>query len=225
MDVMEKMASPASAVPPVLPAIPAAKPSWFLDWTGETVALIASGSSAAKAGVEQLQGRVRTMVVNTSWQLAPWADVLYGCDLKWWEKYNGVPEFKGLKLVQEREARTFFPELHLVKVDRLVDQLLLDRPGYVGSGGNGGFQVLNLAVQFGAKKILLIGYDMKGDHWHARHPFPLSNPHPQDNFPRWRRAIDGAALVMWRMGITIINCSMISALQAYPKKTIQEALR
>jgi hypothetical protein len=54
---------------------------------------------------------------------------------------------------------------------------------------------------------------------------PLSNPHPQDNLPRWRRAIDGIAARLEEMGVTVINCSLVSLLKAYPKMSIEEALR
>jgi hypothetical protein len=104
---------------------------------------------------------------------------------------------------------------------------MMEPLGYVGAGGNSGFQCLNLAAQFGAKRILLVGYDMRvdlGEHWHPRHYPPLSNPHPNDNLPRWRAAIDGAAEFFAQAGIEIVNCSPVSLLKAYPKMTIGEAL-
>ena len=63
-----------------------------------------------------------------------------------------------------------------------------------------------------------------GEHWHKRHPTPLSNPHPNDNLPRWRSAIDGAAKVLQALGVEVINCSPVSLLQSYPKMTVQEAM-
>src|SRR5262245_16545450 len=99
--------------------------------------------------------------------------------------------------------------------------------GYVGAGGNSGSQCLNLAVQFRPKLILLVGFDMRidlGEHWHPRHYPPLSNPHPNDNLPRWRKAIDGVAADLSALGVRVINCSPVSALKAYPKMSIEEAL-
>jgi hypothetical protein len=203
-------------------------PEWFPDWQGETVAIVASGPSAKKAGVELLQGKVRVIAINESWRLVPWADALYGCDSNWWRLHDGVKFFQGLKISAQEESRKLYQEIKIVTITHVrSDELSLDRPGYIGAGGNSGFQSLNLAAQFGASRILLVGYDMRvdlGEHWHARHPMPLSNPHPNDNLPRWRRAIDGVATRLEEVGISVVNCSPVSLLKAYPKMTIKEAL-
>lgn len=168
---------------------------------------------------------VRVIVINTSYKLAPWADVLYACDAKWWRIHRGVPEFKGMKVTQDKNACTEFNGLHLVKVEKFVDELLLNPYGTLGAGGNSGFQAINLAVQFGISRILLIGYDMNdGNHWHKRHPAPLSNPHPISNLPRWRRAIDGMAPKLAELGIEVVNCNHGSALRAYRRMTLPEAI-
>ena len=110
------------------------------------------------------------------------------------------------------------------------DKLELEKPGNLGAGGNSGFQAINLAIQFGATRIMLIGVDCgtQGDisrspHWHGRHPSPLSNP-LQSNFNRWKKAIDGIAGQVKNIGVDMVNCSPVSTLTAYPKMTIDEAL-
>jgi hypothetical protein len=207
------------------------KPDWYPDWEGETCALIASGPSAKRADIGALSGRCKAIAINESYNLCPWADVLYACDANWWKYRLGVPGFKGLKISQDYLAYDLFrlySDIKKITVDRNGNKLLLNLFGVVGSGGNSGFQALNLAVQFGAKRIILVGYDMrvdKGEHWHPRHPMPMSNPHPRDNLPRWRTAIDGAAGTLIALGIKVINCSDVSLLQAYPKMSIEEAIR
>ena len=202
-------------------------PEWWPQWTGETVALVASGPTAKKSNLAVLRDRARIIAINESYQLCPWADVLYACDGEWWKLKNGVPEFHGLKISQDAEACKRFPDVSKIEVDKYSNEIKLHERGHIGAGGNGGFQALNLAVQFGAMEILLIGYDMRvdlGEHWHKRHYPPLSNPHPHDNMPRWRKALDGAAKVMNSLGVQVVNCSAVSLLQAYPKMTIEEAL-
>jgi len=201
---------------------------WFPKWHGETVAIIGSGPSAKKAGVELLQRRAKVIAINESWQLAPWADVLYGCDGKWWNWRSGVPAFKGLKVSSDPIACDLYKDIKRICIPNVrSNDLVMEPLGYVGAGGNSGFQGLNLAVQFGGKRILLVGYDMRvdlGEHWHPRHYPPLSNPHPVDNLPRWRSALDKAYGFLSALGIEVINCSNVSALKAYPKMTIEEAL-
>lgn len=217
---MVKTALPANVVPPVRPA----KPEWFPDWS--CCAIIASGPSAGKAPVALLQGRMPVIAINTSYQLALWADMLYGCDLKWWKAVKGAPDFHGVKVCADKQAIHF--GCQIVKVEAHSNQLKLDVPGELGASGNSGFQALNLAVQFGCRKILLIGFDMTiehGEHWHKRHPHPLSNPHPADNIPRWRRGLDAAGPPLRRMGIEVINASQVSALTSYQKMSVEECLK
>jgi hypothetical protein len=217
---------------PVLPAATACttgkRPDWFPDWRGETVAIIASGPSAKKAGIDLLQGRARVLAINESWQLAPWADALYGCDGRWWRWRGGVPKFKGLKIGYDFDSNEF-AEIHRIVIpDRKCDTILLEPLGHIGAGGNSGFQALNLVAQFGARRILLVGYDMRvdlGAHWHPPHYPPLSNPHPNDNLPRWRKAIDGAQKCFSALGIEVINCSAVSLLREYRKATIAEVMQ
>lgn len=102
---------------------------------------------------------------------------------------------------------------------RKADILLTETPGTIGDGGNSGFQALNIAVQFGAKRIVLVGFDMRldrGIHWHGRHPKGLNNP--QDlNIVRWRKAINGAAVELAELGVEVLNASPVSTLTAFPK--------
>jgi hypothetical protein len=222
------MASAAPKASPEFRIGSTAKPDWFPDWRGQACAIIASGPSAKAAPIDLLRAKARIIAINESWQLCKWADVLYGCDAAWWRMRQGVEAFGGLKISQDREACDQFKDIRKVTVMSRSNDLLVDTPGTIGSGGNGGFQGINLAVQFGAARLLLIGFDMRvdlGEHWHPRHYPPLSNPHPNDNLPRWRAAIDGAATVLRSLGVTVINCSTVSLLKAYPKMTVQEAMR
>jgi hypothetical protein len=205
------------------------KPDWWPRWESETIAIVASGPTAKTAGVEQLQGKVRVIAINESWELCPWADVLYGCDGRWWNWRGGVPKFHGLKIWADPAGYDhLYKDIKKVTIANVkCNDILFDEPGLIGAGGNSGFQALNLAVQFGAKRILLIGYDMRidfGEHWHVRHYPPLSNPHVNDNLPRWREALDGTADCLAKLGIQVINCSPVSLLKAYPKMSISEAL-
>lgn len=202
-------------------------PDWFPDWSTEKCIIVAGGPSASSAAVEEAKALAKVIAINTSWKLAPWADVLYGCDHAWWAKANGAPEFLGLKVTQDPRA-SFKKEwgIHLVRTDRSAKGLVLKPHGRIGWGGHGGFHCINLAIQFGAKTIALVGYDMRVDHgihWHGRHPQGLNNP-MADTMARWRQHLDALAPKFEDIGVKIINCSEISALQAYPKMTLAEAL-
>lgn len=169
---------------------------------------------------------MRVLAVNEGYRLAA-ADVVYSCDGAWWKARQGLAEFKGRRLTHDATACVAFPGIDQVAIARGRDEILTDAPGVIGDGGNSGFQAINLAVQFGAAKIILIGFDMRIDrglHWHGKHGRGLNNPSDL-NVAKWRRVIDGAAPRLASLGVAVINCSAVSALEAFPKLNLLEALQ
>lgn len=166
------------------------------------------------------------IAVNTSWRLVPWADVLHAGDFNWWRKYEGCPEFRGLRTTIERRAAETFEGVRLVKCRKPDDRLFLEPAGTIGwGGGNSGFQSLNIAVQAGCSKIILVGVDMRtdrGSHWHGPHPKGMKNPNEMA-VGRWRRAMDAAARSV-PGDVQVINCSPVSTLRNYPKMSLSAAL-
>lgn len=204
---------------------PPAPPDWYPDWSGEICAIVASGPSAKGADLSIVRGRAKVIAINTSWKLAPWADVLYACDARWWTAHGGVPGFSGLKISQDPRVLTMNMGIELVRTQRRMDKLILNNPGVIGWGGNSGFHCLNLAIVWGCKKIILIGYDMTLDHglhWHGPHE-GMGNP-TNGTVKRWIRALDGVAGECARLGVEVINTSPISMLVNYRKVPLDQAL-
>jgi len=201
------------------------KGDWVPDWSDKPIAIIASGPSASEARLGLLAQRARVIAVNDSWKLYPGSDALFACDYEWWKANKGVPEFQGLKISSDNRALSRWPEIKYAK-RVLVDILLVGQKGKIGWGGNSGFQAINLAVHMGAKKIILIGFDMRLDlglYWHGRHEGRLTNP-KTSYVDRWRRAIDGVYAQLCDLGISAYNCSPVSHLAAYPKMSLEDAL-
>jgi hypothetical protein len=204
-----------------------AKFDWWQDWRGECVAIIASGPTAKRVGVEQLQDRIHVIAINENFRLAPFADVLYSCDAEWWKHCGPDKKFKGLRLGFEYYEGGVKAIKILKDGPEYVHELLFDEPGVVGSGSNSGFQTINLAAQFGATAIALIGFDMRldqGIHWHGFHRSPLRNP-DEERCRKWTKYIDGSAGKLSFNGIDVVNCSEVSKLQNYPKMSIEQMLK
>ena len=201
-------------------------PSWYPNWPGETIVLVAGGPSAKDVNLEAGRGRARFIASNNSYKLCPWADALYACDETWWTEYGAHAEFEGLKVSQDQRAKAKYPVIKKVVAVRGVETLITDQPGLIGWGGNSGFHALNLAVQWGAGKVILVGYDMtlkNGLHWHGEHVGKCSNPNDK-NVVRWRRVVDDAAATLTKLQIKAFNCSPLSALTEYPKCSFEAAL-
>lgn len=198
-----------------------------IDWRGECVAIVASGPSAKKVDLSLTKDRIHVIAINESWQLCPWADILYGCDATWWRLRKGVKEFEGLKISQDAVACVEYPEIQRIRiVDTTSNELCFER-GVVGSGGNSGFQAFNLAIQFGVTGVILVGFDMRldhGEHWHGRHPQPLSNP-DIFNIQRWSLAFAKTIPVLKRLDVQVFNCSPSSSLKCFPKLSLDDAMK
>lgn len=61
-----------------------------------------------------------------------------------------------------------------------------------------------------------------GAHWHGKH-HGMSNPN-SINTARWRVKLDAQAPRLRSLGVTVLNASPNSALTAFPKMTLAEAL-
>lgn len=221
------------------------RPEWFPNWVGECAAVVAGGPSVTREHVGALKDRIHVVAINTSYELCPWADALYACDHNWWNlmahkvSKKQAPEFKGLKVTQDKEACKSFPELKKLELRRLAkgnidpicNELLMERYGEIGGGGNSGFQVVNWLVQVGISAIALIGFDFKDFdgkiHWHGRHPdsgpFVLPNP-SASNFTKWTNTMTAAAPRLHAFGVDVVNCSERSALECFPKMSVEKAL-
>jgi hypothetical protein len=198
---------------------------WFPDWSGDDVAIIASGPSTKTAGIEQLRGKCRIIAIKENIDLCwKWCDLCYGCDASWWRNRNWLKDFPRLKVSFEAKHEG----IHRIDIDRHVDRILTETPGRLGSGGNSGFQAVNLAVQFGARRIMLVGFDMtdrSGLHWYGRNRGQNRSNPTEDNFRRWRAAFHATAPWFRDNGIEVVNASEHSAVTCFPRTTVEKALQ
>ncbi len=199
-------------------------------WKGETVAILASGPSLTREMADLLRGKVRVIAVNNQGipthynnvlepALAPWADVLYAADAKWWNCYKDrALAFQGLKVT----LKSAVPFKEVLSLNQSPQRVFDERPTHIASGGNSGYQALHLAVHFGAKQIWLCGFDMvssdKRRHNHDNHP-PRLNSRP--NFSSWLFAFNRLAPLLAAKGIKVWNCSPKSALKMFPKADLR----
>lgn len=184
----------------------------------KTTIILATGPSLTLQQVERVhqahqQKRVRVLVVNDAFRLAPWADLLYAADAAWWHvNAQEALAFAGLKMTCDQ--MTPFRQVKRIK------QTGLDgydpTPGCVRTGGNGGYQALHVTISEGAERVLLLGYDMKGTHYFGRHGPALRNTDP-DTFKRWVARFPALS----GRGAEIINCTPGSALTCFPTSQLE----
>lgn len=204
---------------------------WFPNWWGQPCAIVASGPSVSRAQVELLRGRLKVLAIKeNACELCPWADVAYGCDLAWWKHRRGLAGFNGIKIGWDKRIASYYPDVKIVEIrewkpKHYVDELLFDRIGEIGCGGNSGFQALNLVMQFRAPRVLLLGFDLQGSHWYGRNEWRGGSNPVHYNFQRWKVSFENAAPVCWKRGVDVVNASAFSQLQGFRKRTVEQALQ
>lgn len=106
------------------------------------------------------------------------------------------------------------------------DAIIMDDSQQIGWGKNSGFQAINLAARFGAKDIVLVGFDFcleRGVHWHGSHRPPLTNP-KFGTVDEWRAILDDQAQTFRDLGIKVWNASPHSRLTQYERIDLAESV-
>ena len=190
---------------------------------GGTVVCIGTGPSLTRDDVDYVRGKATVIAINDAYKLAPWADVLYGCDSRWWlwNSKRGALAFAGLKFALDPAARRY-PGVQVLR--KTGETGIETNPSGLRAGRNSGYQAINLAVHLGATRILLLGYDMRGDPQHGDHFF---GAHPDGSKPpfaiclkRFETLVDPLA----KLGVEIVNCTPTTKLVCFPRMALREAL-
>lgn len=194
----------------------------LLNWAGQTAVILASGPSLRSFDGRLPEG-VRTITTNSTIFNYPKADVAFGADFYWW-KLNQAAVRKASRAQCWTVDRTAAERYGLSFVRGAETGGLHETR--VNVNGNSGAACINLAALFGAKRILLLGMDMKhgpkGErHWHPEHPKPCGQ---QSCFDDWLYKFDALARGCERKGIEVVNCTPGSALRAFPMMSLEEAL-
>lgn len=193
-------------------------------WPGGTVACIATGPSLTAEDVEYVRGKVDGVIaVNNAIDLAPWADILYACDGKWWGWRKGMPSFQGTKYAMKDDARRWHE--HDVQMIRKGPKHGVDpRPDTLAHGCNSGYQAIGLAAKLGAARIVLLGYDMRvgpqgQHHFHGKHPDGTKPP-----FKMCLDAFGTLVKPLSDLGVEVVNCSPNTALKCFSRAPLAVAV-
>lgn len=207
---------------------------------------IGGGPSVSAEAIDVIrESGSRVIAVNDAYLIAPFADICYFADFDWWkwhteglkkswpwvsftaaEVRNRFASFSGQKVtidgtgMRVSDANVFM--LH--NDDENGHEGLSERPNGVKTGSNGGYQAVNIATLAGAKRILLLGYDMrfsgKRSHSHNGHPAKT----PEASYARYARRFSSMLPQLGKLGVSVINCTPGSLIQCFPFSTIEKEL-
>lgn len=198
--------------------------------TTGTVVCLASGPSLTTEDCEYARGKATVIAINDAVRLAPWADVLYSSDRSWWKRQKLATDFAGVRMkVATAEwkptDKRSYPHNDggiLILKNTGVTGVDFQAPGIRNLQNSGG-AAINVAVHLGAKRILLLGYDM-GMHKHRAHFYEPPYAPRRSPYIRYRRLMATMVEPLEKAGITVLNCSRHTDLEAFPRAVLREVL-
>lgn len=214
---------------------------------GGTVACLAPGPSLTAEDVHAVRGRAVVVAVNDAVRLAPWADVLVSVDQLWWDRnYRKMREFPGLKVRTHATNQTVTrgrvgPQYCQGCQRRLtsakpcwchgivtlfndgVEGVCFD-PTAIRTTHNSGGAAINVAVHLGARRIILLGYDMGPDDRGRRYFHDTEATQLRSPYLTFRKRIATMVEPLRAAGIEVLNCSRQSRLECFPRVPLETAL-
>ncbi len=155
--------------------------------------------------------------------------MLYFADGRWWQWHKDRPAFQAFAGVKASIFSTGSEiddaAVYMLRNANERDQDpggVSDDPGALKTGYNSGYQAINLALLAGARRLVLLGYDMKAEssrrsHWFGDHPAVTDPLVFKSMVPHFRRL----AVILAGRGIEVINCSAATALDCFRRATIE----
>lgn len=179
----------------------------------KVVVCIASGPSLTESDCNLVRlSNCPVVVVNSSYKLAPFADVLFGYDSAWWKQniddVNKV--FKGRKLSISNAVRCLGVET-------------THEASWFQNFQHSGACAIGLAISCGASKVIMLGYDNKitdKTHWHGDH-IGLSNC---ASIKQWGLHLANVKKYAEKNGCEIINCTRDTAIEIFDKANLEDTL-
>lgn len=161
------------------------------------------------------EGR-QVFVVNNTWQMAPWADLLFVGDGKWLEFYGADVTFPGRRVTASTAG-------HARKWEVIP-------PGFQWFE-NSGVGAIAWAIREGARRVFLLGYDCQRQgeksHWHGSHVGKLKDGRvlkDATNIREWPTAFAQVATLAKSHGVEVFNCTRATALKCFPRVSLESVV-
>lgn len=171
--------------------------------------------------------------INVSFLIGDWIDMIFFGDNGFFLGQQGnLARFPGIK-VSSHPCTVDLPWVKYLAKDRNHTKGISTNPKTISWNGNSGAAAISLAYHAGAKRIILLGFDMKLDnenkqHWHdAYHRLEalkaneINKPLP---FERHLLGFSEIAKDAKRLGVKIINASPDSAITVFDKVQLKDLI-
>lgn len=203
-------------------------------WKGATAIIIGGGPSLSLKQIRAIAiakhrpaSPFRVIAVNDAIFPAWYADWLHACDTTWWFQHiQSVHTFPGIRTTLAEDV----PEPWVTGyLENSGENGFDPDPSCCRTGANSVYQAMCIAIHTGAKKIVLVGVDMKnsatGDqHWFGDHPMKFGNvkaDYAATMIPHFKTILPA----LEARGVEVVNASPGSALTLFPTVDLDTVLR
>lgn len=205
--------TPADTIPPM--------------FKGEKAFVMATGPSLDDDVIDHIYGLHgwRYIGISDCYRICPFLDFFYACDDRWWNiHYSSVMYWAGCEngyWCTEQQTQKKYTDLYRIS-GRSGDGWSTD-PALIHYGSNSGYQITNCALHLGVTTMILLGFNMQmvanKKHFFGDHPQGLAQNSSYQSFASAFNMIKPA-----QYGVDVINATPQSALTAFPKMSLDEAI-
>lgn len=182
-------------------------------WAGRKVAVLASGPSLTTKDCDLVRDAgLITIAVNSAWMAAPFCDVIYAGDARYWKAYHEDIDAAGIK------AKRYSKSLNAERAYKANVARSLLKGDY-----NSGQMAIEFALRNSPELIVLLGFDASvkdGTHFHGPH-----DKTPDPNPARCKRWIPQFERIAEHYDTSIIvNCSRYTELKMFKCENLEDVI-
>lgn len=191
----------------------------------ETVFIIGGGPSIRYVNFDLLRGKPK-VAANAAFQL-PNVSVCFFGDIKFWNWFeNELLAWRGLIVTN----LISFNKSSKVKVMKRVAKGISPKSNTIAWNTNSGAASINLAYHLGARKVALVGFDMKRvngeNNYHSQY-IEKGHNHRQDPAKVYERMLGYwryIAIAADKLNLEIVNTTEDSAIKEFPYVKLEKLL-
>lgn len=185
-------------------------------WEGCRAFLLGGGRSLSSFHLDSLPAKGKVVAINRSFQLAPFADLFYWADSRFYRWFKSeIDDFVGEKVTGSHDG-DYPADVRRVRWDR-TSPFSAD-PDQV-AGQCSGAHALNLVALLGCTEIWLLGYDFDAGWWHDGYPM---DSRPEFREKKFVPAIEAMGPHLAASGIAVFNANPASKLTRFPFRSLAE---
>jgi len=200
-------------------------------WPHSTVFILGGGPSINQVDLNLIHNK-NVIGVNNSYghpigkgKYIPrdWVDICYFGDGRWWKWHkDNLKKFQGIICSSDGNMQVVDTVRWVKRGDHSIG--IETKNGYIAWNRCSGLSAINLAYHLGAKRVILLGFDMKAvdgkNNWHDDHPVHRS----RNNYLKYLSIIPDIKRDADKLGLEILNATKDSAIIDFEKVNIEDVL-